>query len=249
MNGQPWLPAEELLLIAGYEDGMQPAAIAELCRHSLAAVYQKKCILGFPRRYPRHTKSVIAKAKRLFRQGLPDRVIAERLGLSHDQAKHLRSTYCSPRCNPDVDAKRRGVAKQLKTLGLTSPTQLRSRAYRLFAIANGWPDDLRPREVQILNVLARSGVPMTALEIATAIGANTSTTHRTGSRRLILCGNGPGGTYTASLMRRGLVIGLANAGPACKTTGKGCGQRKHLYTLGPLALAILQERACAKQTA
>jgi hypothetical protein len=193
-------------------------------------------------------KAKIRQAKRLFKEGHPDRVIAETLGLKHDQAKHIRTTYCSKRCNPDREAKRRGVAKQLKTLGLTSPTQLRSRAFRLFAIANGWPEDLRPREVQILNVLAKSGLPMTALEIAKAVGINTSPTFRSGTRRIILASNGGHGTYTAELMSRGLVIGLVNAGPRCKETGKGCGRRKNLYTLGPAALAILQERAkCAAQ--
>ena len=97
-----------------------------------------------------------------------------------------------------------------------------------------------------MNVLAARGVPMTLVELAEAIGANTSTTHRTGSKRIVLSGNGPGGTYTASLMQRGLVIGLHQAGPLCGATGKGSGRRKSLYTLGPAALAILQERAkCA----
>src|SRR5262245_14638096 len=88
---------------------------------------------------------------------------------------------------------------------------------------------------------------MTAIEIAEAIGSNTSPIWRTGKRRILLASNGGHGTYTAELISRGLLIGLVNAGPKCKQTGKGCGRRKHLYTLGPVALAILQERACAKQ--
>ncbi len=55
----------------------------------------------------------------------------------------------------------------------------------------------------------------------------------------LLIGNGPGGTYTASLMRRGLLVALGRMAP-----GNGRkGSHRQLYTLGPLALEILERRA------
>jgi hypothetical protein len=147
----------------------------------------------------------------------------------------------------DTEAKKRAVVNQLKTLGLSSPTELRSRAFRLYAIECGWPEDLRPREVQILNVLAARGVPMTRLEIAQAIGMRTD---RTGDRGHghktleLLSGNGPGGTYTASLMRRGLVAKLKRGSVVA---GLGKGHSRDLYYLGPEAVRILEARACQQQ--
>lgn len=96
--------------------------------------------------------------------------------------------------------------------------------------------------MQILNALAAAGVPMTMLELAQAIGMRTDRADASHAR-VLLAGNGPGGTYTASLARRGLVVrhvGALRSGPA-----RGC---HDLYSLGPAALAILQRRAAEWQT-
>ena len=61
----------------------------------------------------------------------------------------------------------------------------------------------------------------------------------------LLCGcNGPGGTYTASLMRRGLVLSLKRG---AVVNGQGKGKSRDLYYLGPAALAILEAAACREQ--
>lgn len=254
MKGHPWSPAEDLLLVAGYEDGLAPAAIAELLtrpgvRRTVGCVCQRKMKLGLPRQWAPVPKRTLDRLRRLHARGMSDMQMAAALGLDRRLVNSIRHRL-GLSCNRDLEAMRRAVRNQLKTLGLKSPTELRTRAFRLYAIENGWPADCRPREVQILNVLAASGTPMTNIEIATAIGMRTDRI-QTNGQPAILVGNGPGGTYTASLIRRGLVLALKQAGPQKKTTGKGCGRRKSLYTLGPAALAILQERAkCAQaQTA
>lgn len=92
-------------------------------------------------------------------------------------------------------------------------------AFRRYAASSGWPEDLAPREVHILEVLSASD-PMTRPEIARAIGMPWI-----GSRRS-LKGNTPGGSYLASLMRRGLVASLGRV-----VRGQGRGHSLHLYTL------------------
>lgn len=70
--------------------------------------------------------------------------------------------------------------------------------------------------------------PMTRLELAEAIGMAWK-----GSRKS-LAGNGPGGSYLPTLMRRGLVVSLGRivqTGPK----GKRKGRNVHLYSL-PLTI-------------
>jgi hypothetical protein len=134
----------------------------------------------------------------------------ERLGLPH---------------NAYSDHRRRRVAErtqqQLAAAGLPSIGWLRKEAFRKRAIAAGWPGDLRPRAVQILNALWDRG-PMTRPEIAKAIGMPWK-----GSRQS-LTSNDPEGSYLAHLQSRGLVIVFKRA---CKVLGKGKGHSMDVYSL------------------
>lgn len=114
--------------------------------------------------------------------------------------------------------------------------ELRVKKFREFAAESGWPTDLPVRCVMILNLLAGHGVPMHRRQICEGIGL---TWH--GSRRSMKC-KGEHGSYLAILVARDLVVRL---GRVIVTRGKG--KSVYLYTLGPEALRILQERANGQQ--
>lgn len=120
---------------------------------------------------------------------------------------------------------REKTLEQIKAAGVKSLADVRCLAFRDFARRRGWPEDLRPRAVQILNTLWARG-PMTRRELADAIGMPWK-----GSRKSLVS-NDPGGTYLTHLMRRGLVVCLPRAH---RVTGKGKGHSCHIYSL-PLTI-------------
>jgi len=85
---------------------------------------------------------------------------------------------------------------------------------RQYANRSGWPAAVGPRGVQLLNLLAHLGLPVSAAAIAKTVGILVGTCRK----------------WLKELMREGWVIGL----------GPSSAQR---FTLGPLALEILKERA------
>lgn len=202
---------------------------------STVQLYRVAHRLGL-RRIP-DCRPLYPQVKALHAKGLPDRLVAKQLGITHDKAKEIRRVRLKLPRNPDIEGKRASVTNQMKSLGIRHGGDLRALAYKRFAVENGWPEDLRPREVQILNVLAAKGVPMTRFELATAIGMRTDRIGGNGGLALLI-GNGPGGTYTASLTRRGLLSRIKRV-----VSGKGKGTSRDLYYLGPAALTILEERA------
>jgi len=248
LKSRCWRADELAFLREHYRKRPAVEMAAELGR-SLSAVYQtaRRWNLQQP---PRHlSPDDVAELGRLHGEGFVDTEIARCLGFSREAIRDHRSRLGLP-LNQDgvLRLKRQAVWTQWARLGITSAGQLRALAFRRFALENGWPEDLRPREVQVLNALAAHGVPMTRWELARGIGMRTDRRDYAG-RLVLLSGNGPGGTYTASLARRGLVTILWRAGPQCKAAGKGCGQRLNLYALGPEALAMLERRAaCESRT-
>ena len=241
-----WTAEEDGLLLAWY--GQCPAAeFADLLGRGLRDVYRRALHLGLRKGPPRTTTAQVGEVARLHGEGLTDAEIGRRLGIQRRTVQDIRRERLGLPVNAAAvkEAGRRAVQAQRRTLGVKSGGDLRRLGFRNYAAENGWPEDLRPREVQILNVLAGRGVPMTRPELAEAIGHGTAERWASGKRRILLAGNGPGGTYTASLMRRGLVACLGRLGTV---TGQGKGRSRYLYTLGPQALAILERRADQCQT-
>ena len=74
--------------------------------------------------------------------------------------------------------------------------------FRRFAVENGWPEHLRPREVQILNTLATYG-PMSGREISERIGMPVRTNSHTGSPKICCTSKS---SYLSSLARAGLIV-------------------------------------------
>ena len=114
--------------------------------------------------------------------------------------------------------------------GLPNLAALRAAVFRDRARASGWPEDLRPRAVQILNALWDRG-PMTRTEIALAIGLriNYGGPHEI---RKILKSNDAEGSYLAHLLARGLLVDLGRVGTV---VGQGRGRSVHVYSL-PLTI-------------
>lgn len=190
--------------------GTMPAAtLAARLHRTVASLYQlaDRLHLTTPNRFP---PEKIAHLRALHAAGLPDRLIATKSGIDRRTVGDIRNRLGLPLI-PDIEGKRNAVRNQLKTLGLTSPTQLRTRDFRLYAQRYGWPEDFRPREVQICEALRRRG-PMTRKELVAALGMRWRGVHNS------LSGNGPGGSYLATLMRRGVVVCL---GRVVRTGRKG----------------------------
>lgn len=208
-------------------------------RKAAMAVWQLARRLGL-RKLASHAPEVLDQVRAWHAQGLTDVGIAVQIGLDRDQVKHIRAERLHLPANMEAarEACKGSWRKQLVTMGAASMGEVRTQAYRKYAVENGWPANCRPREVQVLNVLAAAGVPLTMLEISERIGMRTDKVNKNGSRPL-LTGNGKGGTYTASLARRGLVTRLRLMAPP----RPGNKKRRDLYCLGPGALAILERRA------
>ena len=96
---------------------------------------------------------------------------------------------------------------------------------------DGWPKNLSPREVDILNFLWESG-PSTRRQICEGIGLRWR-----GSRKSMTC-PGKGGSYLAKLIRRGLVVRINKGNPVF---GQGRGRTCDLYSL---PLFITKDAAC-----
>lgn len=227
--------AEERAFLREVYGRTTAAVIAWAVDHSVSSVEQQAKILGLTR--PRMAPEVRERIRQLHGRGLTDAAIARELGMDRRAVTTVRAKRLGLPASAAgiLEARRQGVRTQRKTLGIRSAGQLRGLSFRRYAVEQGWPEDLRPRAVQILNVLAARGVPMTRPELAEAIGMPWK-----GSRKS-LTSNDPEGSYLAHLAARGLVQVLPRA---VTVSGQGRGRSLNLYYLGPVALTILEERAC-----
>lgn len=117
----------------------------------------------------------------------------KQLGLSAYQGNGMQG------CQRCSDRTRETTKQQLAKAGLKSIGMLRVVAFRKYARENGWPEDLRPRAVQILSTLYLHG-PQTRRQIAERIGMPWK------GSRASLHNNDKEGSYLANLMARGLVV-------------------------------------------
>jgi hypothetical protein len=111
--------------------------------------------------------------------------------------------------------------QQLEAAGLKSLADARVKAFQQFAMRHGWPADLRPRAVQILDLLYQRG-PHTRREIVQATGMSWL------GSRWSLKSSDPEGSYLAHLVARGLVVRAVKA-----VRGKGKGGSCDLYSIAP----------------
>jgi transposase-like protein len=176
-------------------------------------------------------------------EGGTDSDIARRLGKTREQITHIRNRLGLPRDAAAIlESGRRAVKKQQERLGVKSGGELRALGYRRYAAACGWPEDLPPRAVQILNILAEHG-PKTASELADAIGLKAKRNTADGHRMYLTCASRSNlvrghGTYTGLLISKGLVHREQRY-----VTGRGKGKNRLpcLYILTPAAIQIREE--------
>jgi hypothetical protein len=224
--------------------GQEPAAaIAAVLGRPVKQVYDAACTMGlaYTRRTTQDHRDHI---RRRNAEGATDAEIAIEIDFSRNIVSRIRREMgLASNGDPRLPAMRSrvsvGVQRQLLRLGVKSMSELKKLGYRRFARDSGWPEDLRPRSVQILNLLAQAGTPLSRLQIAGGIGARTEFGKAHAARKL-LHSNDPEGGYLAHLTARGLVTTLWHV---AKAHGQVKSRSRNLYTLGPLALDIIIKRA------
>ncbi len=158
--------------------------------------------------------------------GWSDSEIAAAFGADRHAVSGLRRRLGLP-SNARSGRVRKKIAdamrQQCRREGVKNLAALRVKVFSQRARAAGWPEDLRPRAVQMLNLLWERG-PQTRRQIAEAISMPWR-----GSRKSLVS-NDPEGSYLAHLMRRGLVVSLGRV-----VKGAGRGRSVHLYSL-PLSI-------------
>lgn len=221
MSSSPphWSPDDDAVLRELYPGSHPLADLAVRLGRSVAALFNRAQKLGLHGtrkfKHPAAWPAVITeRVKALHAQGLTDPQIAARMGdvfrAGEDgrlQARNLRKRLGLPMNVAGVtEARRQGVRTQFARLGIACGGELRALGYRQFAARQGWPEDLPPRCVQILNLLCEHG-PQTARELAGRMGLDTS--GRT-CAQLLKCSahsrlSKGHGTYTGVLLARGLI--------------------------------------------
>ncbi len=200
--------------------------IAQHIGRTKHCVHQLAIRLGLSKRRPPLCRAFDRKLRRLHQQGLTDPAVAEKLGCERHTVSDHRKKMGLP-ANTFSQWRRRRVGKktreQLHKAGLTTLAAVRAKSFRDRARAAGWPEDLRPRAVQILNVLWDRG-PMTRRELAEAIGMPWK-----GSRKSLVS-NDAEGSYLAHLIKRGLVVNLGRVRKAGEAGG-GRGSSTCVYSL------------------
>lgn len=134
----------------------------------------------------------------------------------HRRAMGLPHNAWSDRQRDRVRAK---TLEQCAAAGVDSLGALRGKVLKDRVEAMGWPRDLQYREGQILSLIWDRG-PLTKKDICEALGMPFRGAQNT------LGGNAPGGTYLATLIRRGLLVSF----PRAVRTGRK-GGNVDLYSL------------------
>lgn len=228
---------QEIAFIRANHATMSASQLAEALgrkRQSIQAAIRR---LGLASKRPRleDRPGAIKRLREMVAEGWCNRCIADELRSNRSVVRQWRRRFGLPpakfgghaikACPCSLERVKENTARQCREAGVSSLAEIRTLAFRDYARASGWPEDLRPRAVQVLNALYEHG-PMSRFQLAAAIGMRTDYAGKHG-RRQVLHGNGPGGTYTAELMRRGLVIRLGRL----IRTGKRKGQHAYLYAL------------------
>jgi len=225
-----WTAEDDAKIIA--HTGLVRELAAEL-GYSMSMVYRRRQTLGLTKRRPKIYGEPLEKfIREKHSLGWTDIEIATAYGELHDWRveRHTIGDYRKRMklpSNATSEHRRQQVAErtkqQLEEAGLMSLAELRVEAFRKFARSQGWPGDLRPRAVQMLNALYDFGA-MTRRELAKEIGMPWK-----GSRKSLVS-NDPEGSYLAHLMKRGFVISSRRS-----VTGKGRGTSVNLYSI-PLTI-------------
>jgi hypothetical protein len=211
---------EKAYVIAHQTDSCQDVATA--IGRPLEAVYDLRQRLGLSRKKLDFGPEFEKYLREKYAAGWSDAEIAQGYGCDRHTVGDFRERFGLPP-QPWTDHQRKLVGQrtkeQCRKAGVKSLAEVRRLAFKKYARAYGWPEDLLPRQVQMLNALLRFG-PMTRRQIAEAVGMPWK-----GSRKSLV-GNVPSGTYLYDLIERGLVVNLGRV-----VKGKGSGYSRCLYSI------------------
>jgi hypothetical protein len=209
-------------------------------------IYKVAQKLGL-RKCPHWSQEEMERVKLALADGGTDNQVAARLKLTREQVTHIRNRLGIPRnASAVLESRRRAVDSQRRSLGIQTGGELRAMGYRRYARECGWPEDLPPRAVQILNVLAEHG-PKTRLELAEAIGMPTTKVGCNGGLKLLTASSHSSlmkghASYPGLLKARGLIIEQRRSvGPGNGKGLRGNGRLPGVYMLTPAAITIREK--------
>lgn len=188
-------------------------------RKLLAVIEEGEPLPVAPRRatWPPHRRAKEARRRKrdckIIRQrnavGWTDSEIARVHGICRMRVGDLRRAMGLPH-NAGSEWRRRQIGEatrqQCLRAGVDSLAEVRVLAFSDYARGRGWPADIRPRQVQILDVIYERG-PMSKRQICDAIGMRW----KGSSHKTRMASNEPGGSYLAGLLRRGLLVSVKRA--------------------------------------
>jgi len=194
---------------------MPTAQIARVMGKSVGSVYRAAERFGLSEKNPHHGRNAkfVAFVRDCHAKGWSDAETAAAWGCERHTAERARNRLGLPH-NAYSEHRRRRVAEktqqQLRKAGLPSIGHLRVEAFKKYARDHGWPEDLKPRQVQILELLWVNG-PMTRENIGQALGMKLKKRPDGRYWYAMMCNNPQGQastSYTGDLLRRGLIISL-----------------------------------------
>ncbi|HUU59676.1 MAG TPA: hypothetical protein VMZ50_09035 [Phycisphaerae bacterium] len=227
-NVRPWTGADVAAVRGHYKRDLTAHEIGRRIGRAAHQVHAKARLLGLSRNHAIARPGFAAFLRRRNADGWSDTEIAAAWGADRHAVSNARrrlglpSNATGPRARAKIAAAQK---RQCARAGVASLAELKARRFADAAARCGWPADLRPRSVQILNALWDLG-PMTRRQIAEAVGMPWK------GSRASLSSNDPEGSYLAHLMARGLVIRLGRVGGAIGAAGRpSC---VCVYSLSPL---------------
>lgn len=215
-----WTRREYQFVRDNYRRMSVPEMAARL-RRSPGMVQNKKDELGLCK--PKHKDGgELDQLIRAKHEQWTDGEIAEAFGCAREVVSWRRRKMGLPNIWAKARGKeirRKALINQRATLGVRDVAEFHQWCRNRYAKAHGWPEGLRPRQVQILNAIWERG-PMTKQELCEFLGVRWN-----GSRRT-LRGQKRGETFISGLIKRGLLVDL---GRVYRPGGKGFNQ--HVYSL------------------
>lgn len=226
MTRGPWSEHELQILMQCYRI-LPTKRLSIVFGRTAPSIYFAADRCGLVRRRVPHGRELIALVRARNAEGWIDQEIADDWTATQPHQPIGRRMICTIRKSLGLasnrmsdrvrDQVRQRTSFQLERAGVRSLADLRTRRHQRFASDRGWPGSLRPREVQIVDLLYERG-SMTRRQIASAIGLGGDN-----QRKLLSCKYGRG-SYLANLMHTGLVVRSTHK------TVKGVGKGRSVYT-------------------
>ena len=180
-------------------------------------------------------------AVRMIQDGRSSSEIGQAIGTDPRWTRTLLSRHglhTKPSRERTIEKVKQALRRQLADAGVDSLAQVRIRQWKEFSKSLGWPGNLRVREVQILEALADGGL-MNRRQICEAIGVDWK------GARGSLHSNDKNGSYTATLMEKGLLVRSPRVRVPGRT-GRGCSV--HFYMLSSVAKQMKADFVSSQNT-